>query len=415
MPRSRIASGQEDDEERRSKHPRLATACVAWVETHPANALVCPANRAFLTELSAHAVYCLASATNVKRLQAMFNRRAPSHARALLWRAICTGIGLQQRRTSTCRSALCALLVARLLRFRGECGAGRPLHLAECIVSRRHFLGSHKNQAERCFEEGQRLYGQQRYRDSATSWGQAAMLNHGPSHAFLSSMLFEGRADVPKDCDRAFQMAAAGAVLGCAHSKGALGRCYVYGGRVASRLPAQFERDVAKGLALGRQSAAAGSCFGLFVVGRCFEAGWNLARDDAQALRLYSLAAAQGHAHAQNRLGSMFEEGRGVAQDDAEAVRLWSLAAAQGHSHAQFNLGSMLDDGRGVAQDHAEAARLYRLAAAQGLADAYTCLGHMLENGQGVAKDVSEAIRLYRLAAAMGDTLAISSLGRLGA
>ena len=413
MRRSGVASGQEHDEERRSKHPRVAS--VAWFEAHPAFALVCPVNHGFLTELSAHAMYCLASTTSVKRWWAMFNRRAPSHARALLWHTICMRIGLQQRRTLICRSALCALLVERLIRFRGKCGAKQPLHLAQCVISRHHFLGSHKNHAERCFDEGQRLYGQQRFTEAATSWGQAALLNHGPSHAFLSSMLFEGRADVPKDCDRAFHMASAGADLGCAHSKGALGRCYVYGGRVESRFPAQFEKDVAKGLALGRQSAAAGSCFGQFVVGKCFEAGWNSARDDAQAVRLYSLAAEQGHAHAQNRLGSMFEEGRGVAQDDAEAVRLWRLAAAQGHAHAQFNLGSMFDDGRGVAQDHAEAVRLYRLAAAQGIADAYSCLGHMLENGQGVAKDIPEAIRLYRLAAAQGDSLAISSLGRLGA
>jgi hypothetical protein len=41
------------------------------------------------------------------------------------------------------------------------------------------------------------------------------------------------------------------------HSKGALGRCYVYRLGVAE--------DEARGLALGRESAAAGSCFGQFV------------------------------------------------------------------------------------------------------------------------------------------------------
>jgi hypothetical protein len=51
-----------------------------------------------------------------------------------------------------------------------------------------------------------------------------------------------------KDHKRAFELAAAGAAMGCAHSKGALGRCLVIGAGVAE--------DVGKGLAL----AALGRC-----------------------------------------------------------------------------------------------------------------------------------------------------------
>ncbi len=50
--------------------------------------------------------------------------------------------------------------------------------------------------------------------------------------------------------------------MGCAHSKGALGRCLANGAGVAE--------DVGRGLALARESAAAGSSFGQFVVGRCY-------------------------------------------------------------------------------------------------------------------------------------------------
>jgi hypothetical protein len=64
-------------------------------------------------------------------------------------------------------------------------------------------------------------------------------------------MLIDGRQDVPKDKKRALELAAAGAGMGCTHSKGALGRCIVIGAGVA--------KDVAKGLALARKSAAAGS------------------------------------------------------------------------------------------------------------------------------------------------------------
>jgi hypothetical protein len=78
-------------------------------------------------------------------------------------------------------------------------------------------------------------------------------------------MLIEGRPGVAVEKKRAFELAAAGAALGCAHSKGALGLCYVRSYGVA--------KGVARGLALGRESAAAGSCFGQHVVGRCYRNG----------------------------------------------------------------------------------------------------------------------------------------------
>jgi TPR repeat protein len=180
-------------------------------------------------------------------------------------------------------------------------------------------------------------------------------------------MLIDGRGDVAKNEKQAFKFAAAGAALGCAHSKGMLGCCYIYGVGV--------EEDEERGLALGRESEAAGSCFGQFVVGVCYNNGYGgVAQDYAEAVRLYSLSAAQGNAHSQNNLGWMFDIGQGVAQDYAEAARLYSLAAAQGFANAQNNLGTMFDEGHGVAQDTAEAIRWYRLAAAQGYARAQTRL-----------------------------------------
>jgi hypothetical protein len=109
------------------------------------------------------------------------------------------------------------------------------------------------SQGETLLKEGQRLYGEQRFSEAAERWEQAALLQHAPSHAHLSAMLWGGRTGVAKDEKRAFALAAAGAALGCAHSKGALGCCYATGAGVA--------KDEARGLALGRESAAAGSCF----------------------------------------------------------------------------------------------------------------------------------------------------------
>ena len=258
--------------------------------------------------------------------------------------------------------------------------------------------------AETLFQEGQRLCGEQRFSEAAERWGQAALLQQGPSHAHLSDMLIYGRPGVAKDGKRAFELAVAGAALGCVHSKAVLGCCYVLGRGVAV--------DKARGLALGRESEAAGSCFGQFVVGLCYYNGWGgVAKDYAEAVRLFSLAAKQGHAAAQSQLGVMFIVGKGVAKDCVEALRLFSVAAVQGLAIAQVHLGSMLWKGQGVARDCAEGLRFFRLAAAQGYEYAQVCLGRMYEKGRGVARDYAEAVRLYSLAVTQGNATAQNNLG----
>jgi hypothetical protein len=378
-------------------------AFISRVLSHPAAAA---AGHELLAQLTAHPVRCLASQLNVQRWRAMLPFRTPSPAHELHWHATGIHVGQLHRRAVLCGGALLSVLVPRLLCLRGESGVRQAFHLAQRMASRRHFLGSYKDEAEGVFEEGQRLYGEQRFSEAAERWGRAALLQHGPSHAHLSSMLVEGRAGVAVDVKRGFALAAAGAALGCAHSKGALGWCYLNGDGVAE--------DVARGLALGRESEATGSCFGQYVVGQCYYFGrGDVARDYAEASRLYSLAAEQGYAVAQSNLGVMFHQGRGVAQDYAEAARLYSLAAAQGDADAQYNLGIMFENGEGVAQDYAEVVRLYSLAAAQGHVEAQFYLGYMFENGTGVAQDTAEAIRWYRLAAEQGHTFAQYQLDAL--
>jgi hypothetical protein len=357
-------------ESRRAKHPRHTF--LAWFEAHPALSIACPPP-AFVAELTAHPLYCHASRSSVQRWEVIFGRRAPSRPQSQSWQHVYDiDVGFKQRGTLLTRAALCDLLVLRLMHFRRACGVRDPLRHATYVVSRRHYLVP-KCGGNGMFQEGQLLYEQQRFSDAARIWAQAALLQHGPSHAFLSSMLFEGRQDVSKHKTRAFEVAAAGAALGCAHSKGALSRCLVLGVGVA--------RSLARGLALGRESAAAGSCFGRCAVGICYDEGLGVAQDYAEAARLYSLAAEQGDAVAQNNLGAMFESGRGVAQDFAEAVRLYHPAAAHGDATAQNNLGYLFQHGLGVARDDAEGVRLYHLAAAQGDANAQAKLGYMFQNG----------------------------------
>jgi TPR repeat protein len=351
-------------------------AFIPRVLLHPAAAA---AGHELLAQLTAHPVRCLASQLNVQRWRAMLRFRTPSPAHEPHWHVTGILIGQKQRRAVLCGGALLSMLVPRLLCLQGESGVRKRFHLAQRMASRRHFLGSYKDEAEGVFEEGQRLYGEQRFSEAAERWGRAALLQHAPSHAHLSDMLVEGRPGVAKDVKRAFALASAGAALGCAHSKGALGRCYVMGYGVA--------QDEARGLALGRESEAAGSCFGQFVVGWCHYFGCGgVAQDYAEAVRLYSLAAAQGHASAQVNLGTMFYNGQGVAQDYAEAVRLYRLAAAQGYADAQYGLGYMFENGTGVAQDAAEAIRWYRLAAEQGDADAQWQLDELVSESRKRAR-----------------------------
>jgi TPR repeat protein len=321
-------------------------AFITRVLFHPAAAA---AGHELLAQLTAHPVRCLASQLNVHRWRAMLRFRTPSPAYAPHWHATGIRVGQKQRRAVLCGGALLSVLVPRLLCLQGESGVRKRFHLAQHMASRRHFLGSKLNEAEGLFEEGQRLYGEQRFSEAAERWGRAALLEHGPSHAHVSDMLMDGRPGVAKDRKRAFAFASAGVALGCAHSKGALGLWYF-----------EFsEEDRARALALGRESAAAGSCFGQFVVADCYHEGWGgVAEDNAEAERLFRLAAEQGYARAQYYTGRFL-------YDTSEEILWYRLAAAQGNAEAQYNLGKMFEDGRGVAQDLAEAIRWYRLAAEQ--------------------------------------------------
>jgi hypothetical protein len=257
--------------------------------------------------------------------------RHASRASALKLNVYGSYIQLNKQRALLCRGYFCALLVQRLMRFQGHNSGRNELQFACCVISRKHFLVS-KNAAETLFQEGHRLYGEQCFSEAVKSWGQAALLRHGLSHAWLSNILFDGRKEVLKDVKRASEFASAGAELGCAHSKGALAYCLI-----------QYDdplENVRNGLALAKQSAANDSSFGLFAHGMCYFAGMGVGKDDAEAVRLFKLAAQQEHASAQYFLGNCFYVGEGVAQDKGEAMRYWRLAAKQGHRKAV----SMLSD-----------------------------------------------------------------------
>jgi TPR repeat protein len=254
--------------------------------------------------------------------------------------------------------------------------------------------------------QGQCLYEVARYACAAERWQRAVEIGHPLAHALLANILIDGRPGLPYNRDRAFLLASAGARLGCAHSKGVLGRCYSGSYGVA--------QNIVNALALAQQSAAAGSCFGNFVLGVCYEKGEGVDVDMAKAAGLWRRAAEDGLAVAQFNLGVLLKLGKDVAQNVAEALHLWKLASSQGHAPAQTSLAYMFYSGDVADGDKCEAARLWRSAAEQGRAVAQFNLGHMLLAGDGVAQDTEEALLWLRRAALQGDRNAMMELARLG-
>ena len=253
--------------------------------------------------------------------------------------------------------------------------------------------------------ESERLYDEARYACAAEHLARAVDMRSPYAHALLSTLLVEGRPGLPRDHARAFRLAAAGAELGCVHSKGALGRCFSGGFGVA--------QDALQAHALAEHSAASGSRFGMFVLAVCYEHGEGVGVDMEMAISLWRRAADQRHASAQYNLGVALKRGNNPA-DAAEAVCLWTLAAAQGHAQAQVALGLMYHTGDVVLEDKAEAVRLWRVAAGQGNTVAQFNLGVVLLADDGVAQDVDEAARWFRSAASQGHRNAAIQLARMG-
>lgn len=179
---------------------------------------------------------------------------------------------------------------------------------------------------------------------------------HGSSQlseekAELSWLLIDGRVGVLKNFKRAFQVALEGCQMSCAHCQGALARCYFAGHGVT--------KNIDLGLHLARESAAAGSRYGHFVLGVAhFQGGTQ--QDCVQAVAHWRMAALQALASAQHCLGTMYMNGSGIPQDHAEAFKLFQLAASQEYSPALFSLGYVFENGLGVPVDLPKAIQCYR-------------------------------------------------------
>jgi TPR repeat protein len=201
---------------------------------------------------------------------------------------------------------------------------------------------------------------------AAAEYELAIVLGQGPQEAYaeLAWLKLFGREGLPKGMEESLQVAEAGMRLGCVHCTGIVAYCFTDG---CERL----KIDRVRALQLARESAAAGSRYGQFVLGRLHWFGWGgLAMNVAEGLMHFRLAAAQGLDQAQRWLGMMYRVGSGLAPDQAEALRWYRKAADQGLPYACYEVAHCYEDGRGVAANRTKAIRWYKVALAAGWSDA---------------------------------------------
>jgi TPR repeat protein len=169
--------------------------------------------------------------------------------------------------------------------------------------------------------------------------------NDSVTNAIRMHELLEGRPGIAQDSAQAFQMAEAGSLAGCVHSRGVLGRCYITGAGV--------ERDVHRGWLLGKESADAGSPYGELVVAIAYEEGvGGVARDLEEAEQHYKIAEMNGISEAKFRLAGIRMQkqtflrfGSHTYTEETLLLRtevMNMLRSAEGHADSQILLADML-------------------------------------------------------------------------
>jgi hypothetical protein len=222
------------------------------------------------------------------------------------------------------------------------------------------------------------------------SFTSALSKGHSPALAHLSWLLLFGGAGVPPNRDRACMLVRAREFASCRHCQGCLSCCYAEGWGA--------NKNLKRALALAQKSAAAGSAFGLYMMGWLHERGGGgvAVVNRPLALAFYKQAAALGLAAAQNNAGFMCAHGDGVPLDACEAVRFYSLAAAQGDSDAQC--AALLPVWRvscPVCRVICDTWRVIASPACPCNIPARYNLACMLETGRGAPRDVTGSLQLY--------------------
>jgi TPR repeat protein len=193
---------------------------------------------------------------------------------------------------------------------------------------------------------------------------------------------------VTKDVNKAYQLAYAGAQVGCHHCKGALACCLVHGWGT--------ERDADQGLKLAKESLFQGSKYGNYMWGYCLLGLGNIdeavgvkhcnnPKQDSHHAGLYLSAASDlGLVEAHNELAFAYQS-IDAFRDLSDAYRLYCQAADFGHPAAIESAGYCLLRGVGTHVDIVAAARHLKVAAESG------CIGalRLLLECEDASRDTS--------------------------
>ena len=159
---------------------------------------------------------------------------------------------------------------------------------------------------EEVYQQGERLWEMQDYKNAVSCFAEGARLGHAPSQNRLASAYSGGRG-------------------------------------VAA--------DNAEAFVWRKKAAEQGYALAQRVLGYAYEKGDGVTKDETKAFYWYQKAAEQGDADGQWHLGNAYEKGRGVARDDAKALYWYQKAAEQGNVLGQLSVAEAYLYGRGTAPD----------------------------------------------------------------
>ena len=152
--------------------------------------------------------------------------------------------------------------------------------------------------AQAYFHQGSRQLAHGQASEAACSFQRAIDAGYAESHAALSYMHYGSYRGMPRSNIKVFQLASAGARMGCIRSKAALADCLRGGIGTAKNVEEAFR--------LASESAKAGSLYGQHSLACAYRTGVGVSHDNAMAARLFLLAAEQGEVHSHDWLGHMY-------------------------------------------------------------------------------------------------------------
>lgn len=186
------------------------------------------------------------------------------------------------------------------------------------------------------FEEGQTLFGEERYSDALLKYLEASLLGHLKAQRRLGIMYLEGLG-----CNQDYHLAMTwlkeASKRNDLHAQEHLARMYRHGLGVEANIKTAIgwyqrarEQD-------GTQSA--------FDLATCYLKGEGVTQNVDEALRLFMIAAERGHADARYQVGVAYANGLGVEQNEHEAIDWYILAIKGGNDDARAKLWAFADKG----------------------------------------------------------------------